>query len=97
MNKEESAFTKPVEIRGNESQCDMAKQLIDELIEDEPVICKLKFDSFHLCINIYKVSHNDLRGWRRMGGGSATGSFGERLNSLCPNIKIKDVVFGSLA
>ena len=48
LNAEESMFMTPVEITGNESQCDTAKQLIDELIKDEPVICKYDCNDLHL-------------------------------------------------
>ena len=50
VKKEESIDTTPVEIRGDDSQCDEAKRLIQELVEGDrgPVVCK--YDSHYPCI-----------------------------------------------
>ena len=35
-------YMTPVELRGSGEQCEIAKRLIDELTEEEPVMCKYR-------------------------------------------------------
>ena len=40
LNEEESMFMTPIELKGSESECEEAKQLIEELITEDEIVCK---------------------------------------------------------
>ena len=39
LNEEESMFMTPIELRGSESECEEAKQLIEELTMEDEIVC----------------------------------------------------------
>ncbi len=59
MKKEEGPYDTPVVIRGTDEQCQKAEELIKELVEETPLVCKCSRHFFAVaCFVMILVTEN---------------------------------------